>query len=1055
MNLAELSIRKSVITWVMTILFIVVGWISFNSLSRLEDPEFTIKEAAIITPYPGASAAEVEEEVTNVIEKACQELGQLWYIESRSSRGISQIKVVIKDEYDKYRLPQVWDELRRKVNDYQAQLPPGAGPSIVNDDFGDVFGVYAAITGEGYTYKEIYEYAKFLQRELLQAQDVKRIVLYGVQPELIYVEMRREKMAELGISQQDIYSALAAKNLPATSGYLTLGREYIPVNPTGEFKSEQEFGDLLVRGRGPGSESLVYLGDVADIKRGYQEPPDTYLRHDRKPAIGLAISTVLGGNVITMGEALKERFRDLEALAPLGMELDVIYAQTDAVTKSINSFLVNLAEAIAIVIVVLLVFMGVRSGLIIGSILLLTIMGTFIFMSMGKVTLERISLGALVIALGMLVDNAIVVTDGIRVKMDQGIDALTAARDIVKQVGVPLLGATFIAIAAFASIGTSQDATGEYCRTLFYVILISLTLSWVTAVTATPLFCKTFLKTKPKGKGESGDQKDPYSGKIYQSYRRFLSASIRFRWITMAVVVGLFALAIIGFGQVKNSFFPDSTSPQYYIDFWFPEGTHIDETAREMERAEKYLMEREGVEHVITFIGGGQVRFLLTYTPESPYHSFAQVLVKVDDYRKIPAMMKEAQKGLEELFPQAIINTRSFILGPSTGGKIQLRINGPDPTVLRNLGAKAEAIILADPAAKGVRNEWRSKIKVIRPQMAEAQARRAGIDRPELAQAIESSIEGTRVGVYREKDELLPIIARSPEAERLDLDSLGAIQVWSPAAQKMIPVAQVVTGFKTEFEDPYIWRRNRTKMLKIHADAREGLPSEFLARVKPKIEQALGVDVEGKLGRSVSPDEWNAATITVHDKDMIYLKDMPGYYIAWGGEAEDSARAQSGLAASIPIFFGLMVLLVIVLFNSIKKTLIIWLTVPLAIIGVTAGLLMFDQPFGFMALLGLMSLSGMLIKNAIVLIDQIGLELESGKPPFQAILDSGVSRLIPVSMAALTTILGMTPLLQDAFFIAMAVTIMFGLLFATILTLIVIPVLYAIFYRVRYEGSKG
>jgi multidrug efflux pump subunit AcrB len=1055
MNIAELSIRKSVITWVMTILFIVVGWISFNTLSRLEDPEFTIKEAAVFTPYPGASAAEVEEEVTNVIEKACQELGQLNWIESRSSRGISQIKVSIKDQYDKYTLPQVWDELRRKVNDYQSQLPPGAGPSIVNDDFGDVYGVYVAITGEGYTYKEIYEYAKFLQRELLHAQDVKRIVLYGVQPEVIYVEMRREKMAELGISQQDIYSALAAKNLPATSGYLTLGREYIPVNPTGEFKSEQEFGDLLVRGRGPGSESLVYLRDVADIKRGYQEPPDTYLRHDRKPAVGLAISTVLGGNVTTMGEALKERFGELKALAPLGMELDVIYLQTDAVTTAINGFLVNLAEAIGIVIVVLLIFMGVRSGLIIGSILLLTIMGTFVFMAMGKVTLERISLGALVIALGMLVDNAIVVTDGMRVKMEQGIDALTAAREVVKQVGVPLLGATFIAIAAFASIGTSQDSTGEYCRTLFSVILISLTLSWVTAVTATPLFCKTFLKTEPKGKGESGDQKDPYSGKLYQSYRRFLSASIRFRWITVAVVVCLFALAMIGFGQVKRSFFPDSTSPQYYIDFWFPEGTYIDETAREMERAEKYLMEREGVEHVITFIGGGQVRFLLTYSPESYYHSFAQVLVKVDDYRKIPAMMKEAQKDLEGMFPGAIIHTRAFILGPSTGGKIQLRINGPDPAVLRKLGAKAETIILDDPAVKGVRNEWRTKIKVVRPQMAEAQARRAGIDRPELAQAIETAIEGTRVGVYREKDELLPIIARSPEAERVDLDSLGSIQVWSPAAQKMIPIGQVVTGFKTEFEDPYIWRRDRTKMLKIHADPREGLPSELLARVKPKIEQALGVDVERKLGKSVSPDEWNASTIPVRYMDMIPLKDMPGYYIAWGGEAEDSAKAQSRLAASVPIFFGLMILLVIVLFNSIKKTVIIWLTVPMAIIGVTAGLLMFHQPFGFMSLLGLMSLSGMLIKNAIVLIDQIGLELESGKPPFQAILDSGVSRLIPVSMAALTTILGMTPLLQDAFFIAMAVTIMFGLLFATVLTLIVVPVLYAIFYKVRYEGNKG
>ena len=1053
MNLAELSMRKSVIPWVMTILFLVVGWISFNKLSRLEDPEFTIKEALVLTPYPGASAAEVEEEVTNVIEKAVQEMGQLELIESRSSRGASQIKVRIKDQYDKYTLPQVWDELRRKVNDYQAQLPPGAGPSIVNDDFGDVYGVYAAITGEGYTYKEIYEYAKFLQRELLHAKDVKRIILNGVQPEVIYVEMRREKMAELGISQQDIYSALAAKNLPATSGYLTLGREYIPVNPTGEFKSEQEFGDLLVRGRGPGSESLVYLRDVADIKRGYKQPPDQLLRHDRKPAIGLAISTVLGGNVVTMGEALKERFRELEALAPLGMELSVIYLQTDAVTKSINGFLVNLAEAIGIVIVVLLVFMGLRSGLIIGAILLLTIMGTFIFMGMGNVTLERISLGALVIALGMLVDNAIVVTDGMRVKMEGGTDALTAAREIVGQVGTPLLGATFIAIAAFASIGTSQDSTGEYCRTLFSVILISLTLSWVTAVTATPLFCKTFMKTKSEGKGEGGGQKDPYGGKLYQFYRSFLSTSIRFRWITVAVVIGLFALAMMGFGYVKNSFFPDSTSPQYYIDFWFPEGMHIDETAREMERAEEYLMGHEGVDHVITFIGGGQVRFLLTYSPESYYHSFAQVLVKVDDYRKIPGMIEEAQKDLEGMFPGAIINTRAFILGPSTGGKIQLRINGPDAEVLRKLGTKAENIMLADPAAKAVRNEWRSKVKVVRPQMAEAQARRAGIDRPQLAQAIESAIEGTRVGVYRERDELLPIIARSPEAERVDLDSLGAIQVWSPAAQKMIPVAQVVTGFKTEFEDPYIWRRDRTKMLKIHADPREGLPSELFARVKPKIEQALGVDVEGKLGRSVSPEEWDASTIPVRYMDMIPLKDMPGYYIAWGGEAEDSAKAQSRLAASIPIFFGLMVLMVIFLFNSIKKTLIIWLTVPLAIIGVTAGLLMLHQPFGFMALLGLMSLSGMLIKNAIVLIDQIGLELESGKPPFQAIVDSGVSRLIPVSMAALTTILGMTPLLQDAFFIAMAVTIMFGLGFATILTLIVVPVLYAIFYRVRYEGS--
>ncbi len=1047
MNIAEFSIRKSVITWVITILFIVIGWMSFNNLARLEDPEFTIKEAVVTTMYPGASAAEVEEEVTNVIEKAIQELGQVNWIESRSSRGFSWVHVKVKDQYDKTVLPQVWDELRRKVNDYQSQLPPGAGPSIVNDDFGDVFGVYVAITGDGYTYEDLYNYAKFLQRELLTAKDVKKITLYGVQPQVIYVEMRREKMAELGISQQQIYNTLAAKNLPAPSGHLTLGKEYIPVNPTGEFKSEKDFGDLLVRGIGPKSQSMVFLRDVATIKRGYKDPPSTLLRYDGKPAIGLAISTVLGGNVITMGEALKKRLNDLKTLAPLGMNLNVIYLQTNAVTTAINGFMVNLAEAVGIVVIVLLVFMGFRSGMIIGSILLVTILGTFIFMNMGHVTLERISLGALVIALGMLVDNAIVVTDGMRIKMDQGVDAVTAAREVVGQVGMPLLCATFIAIAAFASIGTSQDSTGEYCRTLFYVIFISLTMSWVTAVTSTPLFCKTFMKTEPKAAGE--EARDPYAGGFYQLYQRFLSISIRYRWITVGVVVGLFVFSMIGFGYVKKSFFPDSTSPQYYIDFWFPEGTHIDETSRQMQQAEKYLMKQKDVRDVITFVGGGQVRFLLTYSPEAVYPSYAQILVKVDDYRKIPQMLQQDQQAFEDMFPQAIVNTRAFVLGPSTGGKIQLRISGPDPEVLRQLGTKAEQIILDDPVAKGVRNEWRSKVKVLMPQLADAQARRAGIDRPEIAAAIEAAIEGKRVGVYRERDELLPIVARAPKKERIDMDGLSSINVWSPGAQQMIPLGQLTTGLKVGFEDAHIWRRDRTKMLRIHADQRTGLPSELLARIKPKIEQTLGVDVEQKLGHPVMPAEWDANTIPVKNNDMIPLKNMPGYYISWGGEAEDSARGQAGIAGSVPVFFGLMVLLVIVLFNSIKKALIIWLTVPLAIIGVTAGLLMFSQPFGFMALLGLMSLSGMLIKNAIVLIDQIDLEMASGKVPFQAIVHSGLSRLIPVSMAALTTILGMAPLLQDAFFVAMAVTIMFGLGFATVLTLIVVPVLYSIFFKVE------
>jgi multidrug efflux pump subunit AcrB len=1055
MNIAEWSIRHSVITWVMTILMVVAGIHAFDGLSRLEDPEFTIKEAVVYTPYPGASAAEVEREVSNVIEKAAQELGPLDYVESRSSRGLSIVKTYIKRSYDASQLPQIWDELRRKVNDNQSKLPPGAGPSIVNDDFGDTYGVYLALTSDGYTYQELYEVAKFLQRELLTVKDVKRIILYGYQPEAIYVEMRREKMAELGISPDDIYAALSGKNLAVPSGYLTVGSERIPLNPTGEFKSEKEFGELLIRGRGPQSEQLVYLRDVADVVRDYQDPPKFVLRYGGEPAIGIGISTISGGNVVNMGEALYERAQALKAQLPIGIDAHIISLQSKAVTEAIDGFLENLLSAIVIVVLVLLVFMGLRSGLIIGAVLFITITGTFIFMGFYEITLERISLGALVIALGMLVDNAIVVTDGMRVKMEQGIDALKAAKEVVGQTAIPLLGATVVAVVAFAAIGTSKDSTGEYTRSLFSVILISLMLSWITAVTTTPLLCKTFLKVKGGGDGA----KDPYAGGFFRIYARVLSGSIRQRWVTMAIVVALFAAAVTGFGAVKQSFFPDSTRPQFYVDFWFPDGTEVQETVRQMERAEKHLLARPEITGVAAEVGGGQPRFLLTYTPEYPNANFGRILADVDDYNIIPGLTRELQAELEDLFPQAVVNVRMFINGPSTGGKIQLRIQGPDPEELRALAQKAEAIMQADPAAKAVRNEWGNQVMVLRPELAESQARRAGIDRPDLAVAMAAAVEGTQVGVYRERDELLPIIARSPQKERVDLDNLGAIQVWSPAAQTMISADQVVKGFDVAFENPFIWRRNRQKMLKLHVDPRQGLASELSARIKPEIEKALNVDLPQYFGKDYGdrdPFEGHTAkSIPVKDQDMLPLKDRPGYFIAWGGEAEDSTKAQDALKLTLPVFFGLMVLIVLFLFNSIRKTLIIWLTVPLSLIGVTAGLLMFGQPFGFMALLGLMSLSGMLIKNAIVLIDQIDTELAGGKEPFQAIVDSGVSRLIPVMMAAGTTILGMLPLLRDAFFVSMAVTIMFGLGFATVLTLIVVPVLYAIFFRVPSPSRGG
>lgn len=1056
MSIAELSIQKKVITWTLTVVLLYIGYQAYQALPRLEDPEFAIKDAVVLTPYPGASAAEVEKEVTERIEKAAQELGQLKRVESYSSRGSSVVKVKIKDSYDKAELPQVWDELRRKINDVQQQLPPGAGPSLVNDDFGDVYGVYFALTGEGYSMAELKKVAELLKRELTVVQDVKKVVFFGEQPEVIYVEMSRSRMAALDISPEAIYTALEAKNLVADGGRIKIGTEFVAIVPTGAFTSEQDFGELLISSSGG---RLVYLSDVATVRRGYADPPDRLLRFNGQASLGIAISTVLGGNAVTMGNAVDKRVAELMPQIPVGVDLQVVSMQSESVRQAVNGFVINLIEAVLIVIVVLLFFMGLRSGLIIGFILILTIAATMAIMGKYHITLERISLGALIIALGMLVDNAIVIVDGMKVKIEGGMDGIRAAREVVGQNAVPLLGATVVAVLAFASIGGMQNGTGEYCRSLYYVILISLMLSWVTAITTTPLITYQFIKPKRQA---AGDQPaDPYGGKFYQLYRGWLAKAIRFRWITIGIVTGLFVVSLIAFRFVDNMFFPPSTRAQFMVECQFRDGTHIRETEAGVASIEQYLMGVEGVTDIASAVGAGHPRFLLTYTvPVDIGSHYAILLVSVDNWKTIDKIGPQVQSDLEAQFPDTIINVKKFALGPGEGGKIQLRINGPDPVVLRELAATAIKVIEDDGGAQAVRSEWGNQVKVIEPVLREDVARRHGIDRPQVAATIQSTFEGLPVGVYREDIELIPILARAPEAERQSMSDMNALQIFSPVAGVQIPMAQVVSSYETVTENPRLSRYNRRSMIKIHSDPRQGLASDLFKRIKPRIEEALGVDLAAYTGKDPAADkdpfaDYSAATIPVVYDDIIPLAGRPGYFIAWGGEAEDSSDAIANLSKSIPLYFGMMVLIVIFLFNAFRQPLIIWLTVPLSIIGVTAGLLLFRQPFGFMALLGLMSLSGMLIKNAIVLIDQINLEIREGKEPYLAIVDSGVSRMRPVAMAALTTILGMAPLMQDGFFISMAVTIMFGLGFATVLTLLFVPTLYATFFRIPSPGGAG
>ncbi len=1010
MKITEFCLENRVTTLFLTAVAIVGGLYSFNNMGRLEDPEFTIKDALVVTPYAGASAEEVEQEVSDEIEMAVQQLGQLYEVESRSTRGMSTVTVSIKDRFNKESLPQVWDELRRKIGDAQSGLPPGAGPSMVIDDFGDVFGVFIAIYGDEYSYAELYEVAKFLRRELLLVDDVAKVDIFGDRPEVVYVELDRERLSQSGLTPQNIVNELQSRNLVSNSGRVNVGDDFIAIDPTGLVNTVEEIGNIQISG-GAG-EAQTNLRDIATVRRGFQEPPSNILRFDGERAVGIAISTVSGGNVVTMGQGLKERFYEIEDQIPLGIDFGIVSLQSDSVTTAINSFVVSLLQAVVIVIVVLLFFMGLRSGLLIGFILFLTISGSFVFMSAADVMLERISLGALIIALGMLVDNAIVVVDGMLIRIEQGMEKAKAAVAVVKQTAWPLLGATVIAVLAFAAIGTSQDSTGEYTRSLYTVILISLMLSWVTAVTVTPLLCTMFLKSADS----NGERKDPYGGKFYQVFRGFLGACIRFRWVTIAVVVTLFIGAMLGFGRLEQSFFPNSTRPQFMVDYWLPQGTRIERTEDDVEKIEEYVRSIEGVTHATSIVGQGAPRFLLTYAPEKQNSAYAQLLVDVADSSYIDPVADQVQAHLDANFEDAVPQIRKFILGPGDPGKIQARFFGEDLNVLRELAAEAESIMHAHPNAFGIRQDWRERTMVVRPIVAQQQANQNQITRQMISNTIMQAFQGATAGVYREGDELLPIILRAEATQRQDVSSIQDLQIWSPAAQRMIPLRQVVLGFETVFEDDIIYRMNRQRAITVLSDPRVGEAPPLFNAVRPQIE---AIDLP------------------------------PGYRLEWWGEYRNSNKAQASLAASVPVFLLMMVLLTVALFNSMKQTAVIWLTVPLAVIGVTVGLGATGQPFGFMALLGFLSLTGMLIKNAIVLIDEINLQNSEGKTAIDAVLGSAISRLRPVALAAATTILGMAPLFPDAFFVSMAVTIAFGLGFATVLTMIVVPVLYSIFYKVK------
>jgi multidrug efflux pump subunit AcrB len=1026
MNPGVASVQNQRVVFFVMFLTLIGGIWAYQNIGRLEDPEFTIKQALIVTPYPGASAEEVAKEISNPIEFACQQLGQLKRVESESTRGRSVVTATIQDRFHRELIPQVWDELRRKITDAQPQLPPSArGRSVVIDDFGDVYGIFLTISGDGFTASQLRRYAEFLRRELRLVRDVNKVDLFAEQQEAVFLEISRQRLAQLGINEDQIYAQLQAKNVVADGGRVRVGIEYPALDPTGAFTSADAMLDLVIGSDSTGRQ--LRLRDVATLERGAEEPPRRLLKFDGKPAIGLGISTVDGGNVVTMGNGVRRKLEELKRDQPIGIEIGEINFQSEAVTTATDAFVFNLMKAVTIVFLVLLFAMGLRAGTMIGGVLLLTILATILIMYFNNILLERISLGAFIIALCMLTDNAIVITEGMKVRIEAGEDKLKVIREVVSQCQWPLFGATAIAVIAFAAIGLSEDSTGEYCNSLFWVIFISLAISWVTAITFTPLLGYLFFKPDAEAA-----KRDPYAGRLFQTYRRGLVIALRHRWIVLALVLVLFVAAVLGFGLIKQSFFPPATRPQFMVDIHLPAGTHIRESEAFADKVQQFIQAQPGVTHVSSFIGSGGLRFLLVYTPERENRAYVEFLVNVEDEALIDGLQATVQNYLDENHPNANAIAKKFLLGPGEGGRIQARFSGHDPDKLRALADEAMKIIQNDGGAVCVRHDWREREKVVRPELIEQTAMRNGITRVEVAQALATGFEGRTVGFFREPGgsaagvypqemRLLPIIARPPLTERSDVNAIRSLQIWSPIAGRMIPLSQVAVGAEIAWEDPVVMRRNRFPTITVHADPRLGLPSELLNRVRSDIEN---------------------------------IKLPPGYSFEWGGEDEDSRDARAALAEPLPLAMLLMTFIVVCIFNSIRATLVICLTVPLAIIGVTAGLLLTGQPFGFMALLGAIALAGEQIKNSIVLVDEFKTQkFDLGKPTYDAIVDGSVSRLRPVMLVAVTTVLGMIPLIRDPFFSAMAVTIMFGLAFACFLTMIVVPVLYAIFFRVTGPDS--
>lgn len=1014
MNIPKYSLENQKIIYFFLAVMLIGGIYSFFKLPKKEDSPFVIKQAVLVTKYPGATPQEVEKLVTEPIEREIQAMSDVFQIKSESYFGMSKISIELQPTLSPDYMPVKWDELRRKVANIQPRLPSGASSISVSDDFGDVFGIYYALTAdEGYTYDDLRNWAQKIKTELSPVPGVQKVYLFGEQTQVVNVKISIPKLANLGIDPNAIQQVMQTQNLLVNTGDINTGNYQLRLRAEGTYKDIQDIRDQLIVTKSGGE---VRLGDIATVERGYMDPPSNLMRVDGKRAIGIGVATGSKDDVVAVGNAVADHLAEMEQLFPVGMDLKTIYPENKIADEANNGFILNLIESLLIVIVIIFIVMGSRAGMLVGSSLLFSVGGTLLIMLIWGVGLNRTSLAAFIIAMGMLVDNAIVVTDNAQVGIKRGLSRYQALIDGATKPQWALLGATFIAVCSFLPMYLAPASVAEIVKPLFIVLAVSLGLSWVLALTQTTTFGNFILK-----EAKPGENKDPYDTKLYHKFESVLGRLIKRRYVTISTVVATLFLSLFVMSIMPQSFFPIMSKPYFRADLIFPEGYSIYDVETNVKKIEEeYLSKNENIKSYSFTLGGSPVRYYLASSSIGPKPNFANVLIETQDPEDAQAEEGKFYDYMVANYPNILTRSALFALSPVPDAAIEIGFIGDNVDTLVALTQRAQEIARNYDQVMEVRNSWGNKVPVWKPLYSQEKGLRLGITRQQVAYSLRSATNGVPLGEYREGDVFMPILLKDADKDSISLNDIKTLPVYS-AKGRSVKVEQVIDDFSLDYEFNVVRRFNREPCMLMQCEPKRGANTmAAFSHLWKEIQEKIQV-----------PE---------------------GYKMTYFGEQSEQDKGNKAIAANIPLMFGLIYVTLLFLFPKYyRKPVLIMAMLPLIFIGVVLGLLVFGKSLDFFAMLGLLGLIGMNIKNAIVLVDEIGLQLNAGLSPVNAVIEATKTRIVPVTMASGTTILGMLPLLGDAMFAGMAATIMGGLFVSTILTIFVLPVTYCVFFKIKSE----